>query len=127
MLDDVLLDGVLCAFCREPVHSYDHFEQHNISFCSYKVQTDRAFARKDLFKQHIQQVHLTAADEKTRKSFKVPDFWVQEVDAIRSHPSSLWCGFCQVFLESTAVRMDHVAEHFREGLDMSMWQPSTLV
>jgi hypothetical protein len=122
MLDDIVLDGRLCVFCGEEASHFGHFDKHNRSPCSDKTQLERTFARKDLLKQHIQHVHLTTTDEATKKAFKVPGFWGQDVDASRSKPASLWCGFCRFFLPSTAARMDHVANHFRDGRDMSTWQ-----
>lgn len=32
------------------------------------------------------------------------------------------CGFCGVSLESWAVRVDHLAEHFKTGFDMKDWK-----
>ncbi|KAF2687462.1 hypothetical protein K458DRAFT_429374 [Lentithecium fluviatile CBS 122367] len=123
LLHGILLDGNLCVLCGQEVLSFDHFQQHNVNSCLNKEQAERTFARKDLFRQHVRQVHLTTADEDTKKRFVVPESWVQDVDATRSSPASLWCGFCQLFLDSTAIRMDHIADHFRDGLDMNTWQP----
>lgn len=99
--------------------------RHNIAVCFRKDQAARTFARKDLLKQHVQQKHVVHVDDKTKRAFVVPDGWVQDVDASRSDPASLWCGFCLKFLNSTATRMEHVAAHFRGGgLDMaSDWVP----
>lgn len=126
MLNGVLLDGVDCAFCGEEVDDPTHFDRHSILNCLDKDATQKTFARKDLLKQHVQQVHLAMADEATKKAFQVPHCWAKDIDAAVSNPASLWCGFCQVSLESTALRMDHVVDHFRAGLDMSGWYPQSI-
>ncbi|PSN67351.1 hypothetical protein BS50DRAFT_390024 [Corynespora cassiicola Philippines] len=124
MLNDMhLLSDLTCAFCGEKVDELDHFGRHNVQFCLQQDPTNRTFARKDGLKQHVGQIHLKAADESVKKTFKVPRSWASRVNASESHPDSLWCGFCLSVMDSTASRMDHVAEHFRCGYDMSWWIP----
>jgi hypothetical protein len=90
--------------------------------CCHKKIEVRTFFRKDQFKQHLNQVHFTDMDAAAKKNCKVPDAWSREVEASRSDPRSLWCGFCQTTSPSTAQRMKHVAAHFRDGMDMVNWK-----
>lgn len=121
MLDDCIMDAMKCIFCAEEVRDRDHFEQHNNLACASKDALDRAFARKDLLKQHVQQVHLCTSNEYMKRGFRVPELWVRDVDSLTIKPDAVWCGFCQCRLVSTKVRMEHVAQHFRDGVDLTTW------
>lgn len=123
MLDGAIIDGINCVFCSELFPELDHNEQHGILKCLSKAESERTFLRKDAMKQHIQQVHLAGMETSVKKGFKVPDAWKRDVEARVSDPAGLWCGICQLTFETTTLRMDHVAEHFRNGLDMSKWLP----
>jgi len=110
-----------CIFCLEPMVSIDHLHKHAVVPCSIKRTIERTFPRKDLLKQHVLLAHL--ADESTlvRKDFKVPQEWSRALDLSPGGPGSRWCGFCGCMLETTAKRMDHVAQHFRKGQNMTSW------
>jgi hypothetical protein len=56
-----------------------------------------------------------------RKNFQVPQDWSRLVESSDVRPASCWCGFCGRTFESVTTRMDHVAQHFREGMDMRAW------
>ncbi|KUI55189.1 hypothetical protein VP1G_02504 [Cytospora mali] len=45
------------------------------------------------------------------------DSWKVATPDIRSR-----CGFCGIVLESWAIRVDHLAEHFKTGSDMKEWK-----
>jgi hypothetical protein len=42
--------------------------------------------------------------------------WKSEAAAIRSR-----CGFCNVCLDTWAERVEHLAEHFKQGKTMAAW------
>ena len=110
-----------CVFCSEPMDSIDHLEKHAIAPCSNKCTAERSFPRKDLLKQHVLLAHLPDAPPSIKKTFEVPAEWSRGLDVSPGGPSSRWCGFCKRMLETTAERMDHVAQHFRKGQDMTSW------
>ena len=41
-------------------------------------------------------------------------------------PEKLRCGFCQEVSGSWEERADHVANHFEEGMDLSLWNSPLL-
>jgi hypothetical protein len=120
MLDDAITIGTKCVFCSDTVDDLQHFDRHDLHACTSKNKSERTFARKDLLKQHIQHVHLAIANDYTKRGFKPPDQWSEKTTSL-TNPDALWCGFCQFMFESTDARMNHVAQHFRGGLDMTTW------
>jgi hypothetical protein len=121
LLGEVIVADEGCIFCSKSVHNITHFDQHNIQACRDKSVIDRTFARKDLLKQHIRHAHLGFLHEAEQASFRVPDSWSRLADPVMSSPDAVWCGFCLHSLETIAQRMDHVAQHFRDGLEMGTW------
>lgn len=45
--------------------------------------------------------------------------WSQMVSHV--NPNALWCGFCEIELESVDTRTKHVEEHFKAGRTMEDW------
>jgi hypothetical protein len=127
MLDGTTTQGTTCIFCSEIVNDIHHFDTHDIHKCLNKAICDRTFARKDLLKQHVQQVHLAATEKLVLKAFQVPKAWSQPVDPMRINPAAVWCGFCLDTCPSVTERMKHVAEHFQDGYDMQDWIPVTTI
>jgi hypothetical protein len=123
MLNDVAVFGIKCVFCSDIVDDIDHFDRHDMQVCVGKDKAERTFARKDLLKQHVQHVHLATANDYIRRGFEPPEIWSEKECVSLMDPAALWCGFCQRMLDSTTARMDHVAQHFRRGLDMASWVP----
>ncbi|KAF1842006.1 uncharacterized protein K460DRAFT_398110 [Cucurbitaria berberidis CBS 394.84] len=125
MLHETILINLKCIFCSEHVDDIDidHFDQHDIQLCMNKSCSDRTFARKDLLKQHVRHVHLASAPASIMQTFKVPKIWSKATDGALANPDALWCGFCLLMHESITTRMEHVAQHFRDGQDMATWVP----
>jgi hypothetical protein len=123
MLTDLAKPGVACVFCSDIVNNLSHFDEHDVQSCLAKDVCERSFTRKDLLKQHVQQIHFATADESISRDFKVPKEWSKTVDAVRINNEALWCDFCLCACSSIAERMDHVAEHFRDGYDIKEWIP----
>jgi len=121
MLTDAFKLQSECVFCLEPMDSIDHLGKHTIDPCLNKCTAERSFPRKDLLKQHVLLAHLTGASPSIKKTFEIPTEWSRGLDVSPGGPSSRWCGFCKRMLETTAERMDHVAQHFRKGQDMTSW------
>jgi uncharacterized Zn-finger protein len=125
MLSGYGMPGQKCVFCSDTINDFRHFEEHDVKSCLDKNICDRTFSRKDLLKQHVQQIHLATADDSVSRSFRVPKAWSQEVETARIKHQALWCGFCLTTCDSIEERMDHVAEHFRKGRDIEEWIPLT--
>ncbi|OAG16190.1 hypothetical protein CC77DRAFT_390909 [Alternaria alternata] len=121
MLTEAFRTRSECVFCLEPMDSVDHLTKHLIAPCSDKCIIERTFFRKDLLKQHVLHVHLAGEPVSVKKNFTVPQGWSREVESSAIEPNSCWCGFCGQSFESVTTRMDHVAQHFRQGLDMRAW------
>ncbi|KAI1431198.1 hypothetical protein GGR50DRAFT_101113 [Xylaria sp. CBS 124048] len=100
-----------CAFCGEANPDDSHIEAHNLSSCSEHAQEERTFYRKDHLRQHLRLVH----DVKFLPWSM--DKWRVASPAIRSR-----CGFCEAVLDSWAIRVDHIAEHFKTGNTMADWK-----
>jgi hypothetical protein len=125
MLSGHCAPGEKCIFCSDTINDLRHFKEHDVQSCLNKSICDRTFARKDLLKQHVQQKHFATTDKaiSISKAFKVPKTWSQRVDTARIKNETLWCGFCLTACDSIGERMDHVAEHFRNGDDIEDWIP----
>jgi hypothetical protein len=127
MLSGAGLPGTEGFFCSETIQDFHHLDEHDIQSCLNKSICDRTFTRKDLLKQHVQQIHLVTADESISRAFKVPQAWSKEVETALIKREALWCGFCLSACDSIGERMDHVAEHFRNGDDIDNWIPHTIM
>ncbi|GME39245.1 hypothetical protein F4810DRAFT_654606 [Neofusicoccum parvum] len=69
------------------------------------------FYRKDHLQQHLKLVH-------DAQFMKWPmEQWKYEIQEIRSR-----CGFCGLVLSTWADRVDHLAEHFKDGKTIADWQ-----
>ncbi|KAI4927822.1 hypothetical protein J4E85_006334 [Alternaria conjuncta] len=121
MLTDAFKLQSECVFCLESMDSIDHLDKHAIDPCSNKCTAERSFPRKDLLKQHVFLAHLADAPPPIKKRFEVPKEWSRSLIVSPGGPGSCWCGFCGCMLETTAKRMDHVAQHFREGQNITSW------
>jgi hypothetical protein len=121
MLTEVFKLQSECVFCLEPMSSIDHLSKHAITPCADKCIADRTFFRKDLLKQHISHVHLPGKPTSAKNNFEVPREWTMGVELSASGPNSCWCGFCECSFDTVTKRMDHVAQHFREGMSLTTW------
>lgn len=102
---------VCCAFCNAPNPDNAHIEIHNYTSCQERLLDERTFYRKDHLRQHLRLVHDAKYLNWSMDSWKVA------TPEIRSR-----CGFCGKVLENWAIRVDHLAEHFKTGSDMKDWK-----
>ncbi|KAK1633278.1 homeobox and C2H2 transcription factor [Colletotrichum phormii] len=100
----------VCIFCGEANPSKEHLEKHNYQACRDRQPEDRTFYRKDHLQQHLKLVH----DAKFLR-WPMGD-WKYESEIIRSR-----CGFCGHTMSSWTDRIDHLAEHFKDGKTMADW------
>ncbi|KAL0942019.1 homeobox and c2h2 transcription factor [Colletotrichum truncatum] len=102
--------NLLCVFCGEANPNDEHLEKHNYIACKERAPEDRTFYRKDHLQQHLKLVH-------DAKFLRWPmGEWKREDEKIRSR-----CGFCALVMGSWTDRIDHLAEHFKDGRTMEDW------
>ncbi|RMD41507.1 hypothetical protein DV735_g3603, partial [Chaetothyriales sp. CBS 134920] len=98
-----------CAFCQRPNPSAEHLEEHNFGACHEKTLQERTFYRKDHLRQHLKLMHGCKYESHMEE-------WKSTTNEIKSS-----CGFCPSQFATWSQRADHLAAHFRNGADMSMW------
>ncbi|KIX03180.1 uncharacterized protein Z518_06732 [Rhinocladiella mackenziei CBS 650.93] len=108
-MTDPLTGREVCVFCREANVTADHLETHNFAACQEKTMQERTFYRKDHLSQHLKLMHNAKVQSHM-------DTWKSTTNEIKSA-----CGFCPSKFTTWQQRADHLAAHFRNGADMSMW------
>lgn len=104
------MDGMgVCVFCQQQNVDLDHVERHNYSTCHEKSPEQRTFSRKDHLRQHLKLTHDVDYHPSMNK-------WRHSRAYLASR-----CGFCDANFKSWDERVDHVAEHFKNGADMIQW------
>ncbi|GKZ34955.1 hypothetical protein AbraIFM66950_005352 [Aspergillus brasiliensis] len=107
----VPLDGhTVCAFCLAINPADNHLDLHDYALCQEKGLQERTFSRKDHLRQHLRLVHA-AKFESWMES------WKTSVSEIRSR-----CGFCDTNFTTWNDRVEHLASHFKAGIDMRQWR-----
>ncbi|KAH0557175.1 hypothetical protein GP486_005032 [Trichoglossum hirsutum] len=103
-------EGIKCVFCDEMNPTANHINrEHNCQSCLEKRPT---FRRKDKFREHLFLKHS--------QPFITPNMesWCRPI-ASKFNKS---CGFCGHRFRTWLERIDHVADHFLKGWNMSQWQ-----
>lgn len=104
------VDGMnTCVFCAAPGVDTNHLESHNYITCREKRPESRSFSRKDHLQQHLRLMHDVAFHP-------FMDAWRDTEMQLHSR-----CGFCDMKFQRWEQRVDHVAEHFKNGADMTQW------
>ena len=101
---------VTCAFCTEPDPTPEHLQTHGYTACAQRPISERTFYRKDHLRQHLRLTH------RVTKWCKAMESWKTQPEILRSR-----CGFCAMQLETWQSRVDHLADHFMEGISMDQW------
>ncbi|KAM6530280.1 hypothetical protein FALCPG4_008407 [Fusarium falciforme] len=103
--------GISCIYCGKTAPDESHLNAHSYASCIERSLEERTFYRKDHLQQHLKLVHGT-------KYMEWPmDSWKTDNAEIRSR-----CGFCGEALSSWAIRVDHLADHFKSGSTMADWK-----
>ncbi|KAF4988183.1 hypothetical protein FDECE_15159 [Fusarium decemcellulare] len=106
------VDGkIACAFCGQLDPDHDHLMVHNYAACDNRHPEERVFYRKDHLQQHLKLVHEAKFMEHPMKQ------WRREMQNLRSR-----CGFCELVMDTWADRIDHLADHFKQGKSMADWK-----
>ncbi|WEW54871.1 hypothetical protein PRK78_000297 [Emydomyces testavorans] len=100
----------VCAFCRHPNPDEDHLESHNYASCQEKSTQERTFYRKDHLNQHLRLMHNVRLGP-----------WMDQWKSVTTEVKSR-CGFCSTAFRTWKDRVDHLAAHFKAGVEMSQWK-----
>jgi hypothetical protein len=116
------LSDPTCALCGDTNSSPTHFDDvHDFGICADRPVGERTFGRKDHFWQHLQKFHRCTTTSSSSK-----EDVLRRLDRLcRSQPRTQVrsrCGFCQVVLQTWEQRVQHLAEHFKQGCRMSQWR-----
>ncbi|KAH8649286.1 hypothetical protein BX600DRAFT_388592 [Xylariales sp. PMI_506] len=101
----------LCVYCGVDNPSEPHLESHHHKSCLSRPAEERTFYRKDHLHQHLKLVHQAKFLNRTM------DHWHVTIDSFQSR-----CGFCTHLMSSWGERVDHIAEHFKNGSTMADWK-----
>lgn len=110
-----------CPFCSEVSPALGHMSIHDHCDCLKKPESERAFNRKDHLQQHIRRVHWKRCSGQPVDLADTLKAWERPAPPLLPGDPALHCGFCGWSFESWKDRVEHVADHFRERLDLSMW------
>ncbi|KAG5655093.1 hypothetical protein KAF25_000216 [Fusarium avenaceum] len=103
--------GISCIYCGQADPNDRHLNDHNYAPCIERPIEERTFYRKDHLHQHLKLVHGT-------KYMEWPmDSWKTDNGDIKSR-----CGFCGEALSTWAIRVDHLADHFKSKTTMADWK-----
>jgi len=100
-----------CVFCGIENPSNAHLEIHNYTCCLERSHEERTFYRRDHIRQHLRLVH------DCKLSPASMDAWKIAIPNVRSR-----CGFCNLDMDTWDKRVDHLAEHFKNGETMADWK-----
>ncbi|KAL5593396.1 hypothetical protein FOBRF1_012498 [Fusarium oxysporum] len=101
----------VCVYCGFVDPDNRHFEEHNHDLCHKRERGERVFYRKDHLRQHLRLVHGS-------EFMKWPmEEWKSKHEDVISR-----CGFCDIAMTTWSERVNHLAEHFKEGRTMADWK-----
>ncbi|KAI8402335.1 hypothetical protein FOFC_17643 [Fusarium oxysporum] len=101
----------VCVYCGFVDPDNGHFEEHNHDLCHKRERGERVFYRKDHLRQHLRLVHGS-------EFMKWPmEEWKSKHEGVMSR-----CGFCDIAMTTWSERVNHLAEHFKEGRTMADWK-----
>lgn len=97
-----------------------HLRQHRHKACEKKPESERTFSRVDHLFQHIRRVYFRGFDLQDFRSARFSQ-WFRDADPLPPSSLALRCGFCGKSLDTWEERVEHLAVHFKAGVDDSMW------
>ncbi|KAG5789728.1 hypothetical protein H9Q69_011203 [Fusarium xylarioides] len=101
----------VCVYCGFGNPAESHFEEHNHDLCHKRERGERVFYRKDHLRQHLRLVHGSEFMK-----------WPMEEWKSRHEDVISRCGFCDITMTTWSERVNHLAEHFKEGRTMADWK-----
>jgi len=121
-----------CTFCGERFSRRYEWNRHEESVhvprtcwictrpeCVDKPDNERSFFRKDHLIQHLRRSHkLLESDINSLPSL---DEWKSSTPPLDPFDQALHCGFCGHRSKSWGERVDHIADHVKNGADWNSW------
>ncbi|PNP60590.1 hypothetical protein FNYG_14693 [Fusarium nygamai] len=102
---------IVCVYCGSGDPDEYHLEEHNHDLCHKRERGERIFYRKDHLRQHLRLVHGS-------EFLKWPmEEWKSKHEDVISR-----CGFCDITMTTWSERVNHLADHFKEGRTMADWK-----
>lgn len=102
---------VTCVFCGASDPNPEHVHGHGYTQCINRPLVERTFYRKDHLRQHLRLMHNGCG------MMPCMEAWRSAITSLHSR-----CGFCDSEHETWQARIDHIAEHFRDGAIMADWK-----
>ncbi|KAE9367635.1 hypothetical protein N431DRAFT_348591 [Stipitochalara longipes BDJ] len=103
----------VCEFCRTSIPELGiHLTAHYLQ-CQAAQRSCTTYGRKDRLIAHLRTQHrivINTSPIAASGRFTIDCQWPRQ------------CGFCRVTFMAWDERMDHIARHFEDGLDMSSWK-----
>jgi hypothetical protein len=109
-----------CPFCEKVRPSPAHLADHNYLSCQKNPVSERTFARKDHFLQHVSRIHKISPEQKPACLTELEVAWQHALPLQIGH-QALHCGFCGATFATYEERTSHVGRHFADGADMMSW------
>lgn len=107
-----------CTLCGKPSPSVGHWADiHDFEICADRPLAERTFARKDHLWQHLQKFHHC-------RGGSIPPPLAKHLERLcrsERHEVRSRCGFCGCQLQTWGQRVDHLADHFKDGHRMNQW------
>lgn len=110
--------GNFCPYCDETNPSSSHLEEHKHTRCGLRPEADRTFLRKDHLKQHLLHFHGCSSYSLALTTVNSFQKALGPIDLV--HPA-LHCGFCGFHALDWEERVEHIATHFKAGVDLLEW------
>ncbi|WJG35630.1 uncharacterized protein FOBCDRAFT_241473 [Fusarium oxysporum Fo47] len=100
-----------CVYCGLVNPERAHFDMHNHDFCFGREREERVSYRKDHLRQHLRLVHGSQFSKWPMEG------WKFKLENVQSR-----CGFCDDQMATWSERVNHLAEHFKDGKTMADWR-----
>ncbi|KAI0815456.1 hypothetical protein GGR55DRAFT_347084 [Xylaria sp. FL0064] len=95
--------------------------QHRFQECWEKQESERAFYRRDTFKQHLRSVHFKGSESGEQITRYIDLEKCKEPSRREISAGDLVCHFCGFGAISWAERFQHIRKHFENGETMKLW------
>jgi hypothetical protein len=104
----------VCVFCGQQNPMNDHFDIHRFSRCAKRGVSQRTYARKDQFTQHLRSFHGVSS---------IPQPLLDHCRRTVMIGEKTWqCGICDASLPSWSARIKHIGQHWDDGYSMENWK-----
>lgn len=113
-------DLAACPFCEELHPTSLHLAYHHYQVCRSKEPSERVFASKTDFMEHVLSLHKVSPIRSAARLEYLDEAW-RRPSRLRVARQALHCGFCGIISACYQDRTEHVSRHFLAGADMHTW------